>query len=129
VPRSTYGLIVLDAFSSDAIPAHLLTEEAVRSYRSRLVPGGLLAFHVTNRHLSLVPVLAAQAHELGMAAVVRRDIDAELLGSVSTWVVLARRDADLDRLRTRPDWEPAVAGDTRAWTDDYSSLLQVLDVG
>jgi len=129
VPRSTYGLIVLDAFSSDAIPAHLLTEEAVRSYRSRLLPGGLLAFHVTNRHLSLVPVLAAQADALGMAAVVRRDVYTETLGSVSTWVVLARQDADLDRLRTRPDWEPAVAGDTRAWTDDYSSLLQVLDVG
>ncbi len=76
-----------------------------------------------------MPVLAAQANELGMAAVVRRDVDTEALGSVSTWVVLARRDADLDRLRTRPDWEPAVAGDTRAWTDDYSSLLQVLDVG
>lgn len=64
-----------------------------------------------------------------MVAVVRNDDDADLPASVSTWVVLARRDADLDRLRTRPDWDPAVAGDTRAWTDDYSSLLQVLDIG
>jgi len=128
-PGPTYGLIVLDAFSSDAIPAHLLTEEAVRAYRARLVPGGLLAFHVTNRHLDLVPVLAAQAREVGMVAVVRRDYAARSPGSVSTWVVLARSDADLDRLRTRPGWVPAVAGGTRAWTDDYSSLVQVLDVG
>lgn len=129
VPRSTYGLVVLDAFTSDAIPAHLLTEEAVRAYRATLVPAGLLAFHVTNRHLDLVPVLAAQAQALGMAAVVRRDGAAVFPGSSSTWVVLARRDADLDRLRERPGWEPAVAGSTRAWTDDYSSLLEVLDAG
>ncbi|MCY7374145.1 MAG: fused MFS/spermidine synthase [Spirochaetaceae bacterium] len=128
-PDSAYGLIVVDAFSSDAIPAHLLTEEAVRGYRSKLAPGGLLAVHVTNRHLDLVPVLAAQARRLQMVAVVRNDDDAELPASISTWVVLARRDADLDRLRTRPDWDPAVAGDTRAWTDDYSSLLEVLDIG
>jgi len=128
-PDPAYGLVVLDAFSSDAIPAHLLTQEAVRIYRSTLVPGGLLAVHVTNRHLDLVPVLAAQAVELGMAAVVRRDDTADPPGAVSTWVVLARRDADLDRLRTRPEWGPAVAGSTRAWTDDYSSLLQVLDIG
>jgi len=128
-PGSAYGLIVVDAFSSDAIPAHLLTEEAVRGYRSKLAPGGLLAVHVTNRHLDLVPVLAAQARRVGLAAVVRSDDDADPPASISTWVVLARRDADLDRLRTRPDWEPAVPGDIRAWTDDYSSLLQVLDVG
>lgn len=127
-PDSAYGVIVLDAFSSDAIPAHLLTEEAVRTYRSKLVPGGLLAFHVTNRHLDLTPVLAAEARELGMTAVVREDNSAEAEGSISTWVVLARRDADLDRLRTRPGWEPAVPGDTRGWTDDYSSLVDVLDV-
>jgi SAM-dependent methyltransferase len=128
-PDATYGLIVLDAFSSDAIPAHLLTEEALRSYRSKLAPGGLLAVHVTNRHLDLVPVVAAEADELGMAAVVREDGVAPDPASVSTWVVLARRQGDLDRLLTRPGWEPAVAGDTRGWTDDYSSLVQVLDLG
>ncbi len=121
---------MLDAFSSDAIPAHLLTEEAVREYRRVLAPDGLLAFHVTNRHLSLVPVLAAQARELGMVARVRTDDTASLPASVSTWVVLARERADLDRLMTRPGWEPArTEPDVRAWTDDYSSLVQVLDVG
>ena len=74
-------------------------------------------------------MLAAEARELGMAAVVRKDLAVDYPRSASVWVVLARRDADLDRLRTRPFWEPAVAGDTRAWTDDYSSLVQVLDLG
>jgi hypothetical protein len=128
-PEAFYHMMVVDAFSSDAIPAHLLTEEALRSYRSKLAPGGLLAVHVTNRHLDLVPVVAAEADELGMAAVVREDGVAPDPASVSTWVVLAREQADLDRLLTRPGWEPAVAGDTRGWTDDYSSLVQVLDLG
>lgn len=128
-PDATYGLIVLDAFSSDAIPAHLLTAEAVRTYRRKLVPGGLLAFHVTNRHLTLAPVLAAQARRLGMTALARTDDSVDTPASVSTWVVLAREDADLDRLRTRDGWEPVPVAGARAWTDDYSSLVQVLDIG
>jgi len=129
VRDGAYGLVVLDAFSSDAIPAHLLTEEAVRTYRRKLAPGGLLAFHVTNRHLDLAPVLAAQAADLGMAALVRTDSAVAPPAAVSTWVVLARRDGDLGRLRARPGWEPVPVDGTRAWTDDYSSLVQVLDVG
>ena len=126
--RTTYGLIALDAFSSDAIPAHLLTEEAVRGYVARLAPGGLLAVHVTNRHLDLTPVLAATARRLGLAARVRTDA-ASFPAASSTWVVLARAEADLARLRTRPGWAPARPDGTRAWSDDYSSLLQVLDAG
>jgi spermidine synthase len=125
----TYGLVVLDAFSSDAIPAHLLTSEAMRTYRRALAPGGLLAVHVTNRHLRLTPVVAAQARVLGMVAVARRDDVADPPAAVSTWVVLARSPADLARLRTRPGWQRVRGDGTRAWTDDYSSLVQVLDVG
>lgn len=128
-PDASYGLIVLDAFSSDAIPAHLLTTEAVSTYRDKLAPGGLLAVHVTNRHLSLEPVVAAQAEALGMSSVVRVDAAVQYPASASTWVVLAREDTDLDRLRDRPGWRPALANGARAWTDDYSSLVQVLDLG
>lgn len=128
--KGSYGLVVLDAFSSDAIPAHLLTEEAVGEYRRVLRPHGLLAFHVTNRHLDLVPVLAAEARKLGMTAVVRRDLSSAAPASVSTWVVLARAPGDLERLRSRPGWtEAQPRPDVRAWTDDYSSLVEVLDVG
>ena len=129
-PARTYGLVVLDAFSSDAIPAHLLTEDAVREYRRVLRPGGLLAVHVTNRHLDLVPVVAAEARDLGMAALVRVDQAATAPASVSTWVVLARDPADLEPLRALGMWVPAQPRDgVRAWTDDYSSLVEVLDVG
>lgn len=127
--RETYGLVVLDAFSSDAIPAHLLTEEAVRTYLRRLAPGGLLAVHVSNRHLDLAPVLGATARELGLVARVRYDGVTEEQASPSTWVVLARDRADLDRLLTRPGWDPVDGDAARAWTDDYSSVLQVLDAG
>ena len=129
-PARTYGLVVLDAFSSDAIPAHLLTEDAVREYRRVLRPGGLLAVHVTNRHLDLVPVVAAEARDLGMAALVRVDQAVTAPASVSTWAVLARDPADLEPLRALGMWVPAQPRDgVRAWTDDYSSLVEVLDVG
>ncbi len=128
--RSSYGLIVLDAFSSDAIPAHLLTIEALREYRRKLRPGGLLAFHISNRHLELAPVLAAQARELGLEGIDREDSRTSELGTASHWVVLAEDRRDLEPLRQLPLWlplkpEPGV----RAWTDDYSSLVEVLDAG
>jgi spermidine synthase len=129
VPDATYGLIVLDAFSSDAIPAHLLTLEAMTDYRRTLVDGGLLAFHVSNRNLDLVPVLAANAARLGMSGVVRVDDRATRVKTTSTWVVLGRRSADLDALRARPGWRPLPAPTVRPWTDDYTSLFRVLELG
>ena len=123
-----YGLIVLDAFTSDAIPAHLLTREAVRTYLARLAPHGVLAVHVSNRHLDLAPVLAATGRELGLTVVARQDGSARSPASPSTWVVLARSSADLAPLTDRAGWAPVRVGDVRAWTDDYSSLVDVLDV-
>jgi hypothetical protein len=128
-PARSYGFIAVDAFSSDAIPAHLLTTEALRTYRSRLARHGLLAIHVTNRHLELAPVVAAQARELDMAVVQRYDSSARSPAAVSHWLVLAREPADLELLRGMDGWEPVPVDGTRAWTDDYSSLVEVLDVG
>ena len=128
-PDRFYGFIAVDAFTSDAIPAHLLTTEALASYRAKLAEGGLLAIHVTNRHLELAPVVAAQARELGMAVVQRYDGSAVPPAAVSHWLVLARASADLDLLRSLDGWEPVPVDGTRPWTDDYSSLVEVLDVG
>jgi SAM-dependent methyltransferase len=129
-PDSSYGLIVLDAFSSDAIPAHLLTEEAVAEYRRKLAPGGVLAVHITNRHLDLAPVLAAIADRLDLAAVRRDDPGGGEVTATSDWVVLAPDNATLEPLRVKRGWEELVGqSDVRAWTDDYSSLVEVLDVG
>lgn len=123
-----YGLIVLDAFSSDAIPVHLLTVEAMRDYLQRLEPDGLLAVHVSNRHLDLAPVLAAVGRSLGLQGLVRSDATARPPAYPSTWVVLGRTREDLALLRNRGGWAPVRPEGTRPWTDDYSSLVQVLSV-
>jgi hypothetical protein len=95
-----------------------------------LAPGGLLAVHITNRHLDLAPMLAAQVDELGLSGLRRRHSGLDELTATSDWVVLARRSEDLAALRTEAGWEELPPADgVRAWTDDYSSLVEVLDVG
>ncbi len=126
---SRYGLIILDAYSSDAPPIHLLTLEAVRLYLARLAEGGLLIFNVSNRHLDLEPVLGSLARAAGLQSLTRDDArvdDAErYLGKTeSHWVVMARAPTDFGPLRTDPRWRPARAPVGAAvWTDDFSDLL------
>lgn len=93
-----YGIIAVDAFSSDAIPVHLLTREAMAVYLERLAPNGIIVFHTSNRYLRLEPVLANLAKDVGMAIMV--DSDSEDTGgkSASTWVALARKPEDLSKL-------------------------------
>jgi hypothetical protein len=101
-----YSLIVVDAFSSDAIPIHLITREALKVYLDKLTEAGLLAFHVSNRYLDLRPVLANLAQEAGLVGVYESDDQEQYPGkSTSTWVVLARKDDYLDGLRTLNNWE------------------------
>ena len=124
-------LIVVDAFSSDAIPVHLITREAVNLYLTKLAANGILVFHVTNRYLDLVPVLAAISSELELVSIVRRDTritDAEQqLGKLSSvWVALARDPATVAPLTREMGWQPNPARPgLRAWTDDYSNILSV----
>lgn len=123
----TYDLVVLDAFTSDAIPIHLLTKEAIQSYLDRLAPGGVIALHISNRYFGLAPVLAAAARDLGLLCRERADTGATLEQtrqgmSDSVWVVLARREADLTPLIRDVRWEPVPPAD-RAWTDDRSNVL------
>lgn len=128
-PDASAGLLVLDAFSSDAIPTHLLTAEAFGVYNRVLQPGGLLAVHITNRFLDLRPVLAGAAAHAGMTAVIRDDNAPAVAGQPripSRWVVLARDPARLDLLRQTPGWEPLPTSPAVHWTDDDSSLLPLL---
>ncbi|MBX9623333.1 MAG: fused MFS/spermidine synthase [Gemmataceae bacterium] len=91
-----YGLLMVDAFSSDSIPVHLLTREAVELYMQRLAPGGVLALHISNKYIRLEPVAAKIAHELGLAARVWNDNNEGRPGkTASSWVVLARDAKDL----------------------------------
>jgi spermidine synthase len=128
-PDSTYDLIVLDAYSSDAPPLHLLTLDAVRLYLTKLAPGGVLVLNISNRHLVLEPVVGAIARAAGLVARTRSDPDVaaaeRLAGKVeSQWVVMARRAEDLGALVDDPLWKaPAAPPALAPWTDDFASLL------
>jgi hypothetical protein len=133
MPAASYDLIVIDAFSSDAIPTHLITREAVALYESRLKARGMIAFHVSSRFFNLPPVLAAIAADRGLAGYVRHDDQvpperAQEGMRASVWVVLARDESDFGQIaRSTPRWVRLVSrpGDP-LWTDDYTSVLGVL---
>lgn len=102
LPRASdrsYGLIMADAFSSDAVPIHLITREALALYRSKLREHGIIAFNVTNSYLDLQPVLGGLAHDARMACVAQQDhasaIDGDPATDGSDWVVMARQTHDL----------------------------------
>ena len=125
-----YDLILLDAFSSDAIPTHLVTLEALDTYLARLRPGGLLAFHVSNRHLNLEPVVAALAYERQLFARAGYGPrgERETYETVSFWIVLGREVEDLGPLaQDTAWWRPRGREDVEAWTDDHSSILRVFE--
>lgn len=122
-----HDVLIVDAFSSDAIPVHLLTGEALRLYQERLTKHGLLAVHISNRHLDLEPILKAIAQDQALVALVRYDnVTYEEDNYRSQWVVLARQPADLEYFKNISSWKPLQGNNTRMWTDDYSSILDAL---
>ncbi len=126
-----YGLLVLDAFSSDVIPMHLLTRQAVHMYLAHLEPGGVLAFHVSSQYLRLEPALAALAVDAGLIAFIQRDAAADTaersLGRApSRWVVMARDEGALGDLVRDPRWRDPGAPMPRTWSDDFSSLAGLI---
>ena len=131
-PGGSFDLIVLDAFSSDAVPTHLLTREALAIYLSKLAPDGLLVFNITNAYLELQPVMATLADSAGLIALHRVDdrlSDADRRdGRMAThYVALARRSLGLGSLLLDERWsllEPAP--DAPLWTDQYCDILGLL---
>ena len=132
VPPQHYDLLILDAYSGDSIPVHLVTREAINLYLDGLSPQGLLVFHVTNRYLDLEPVLGGLAKDADLVGLIRRDSAAgnemDDTGKVSSdWVVLARDTKALGSLMDDARWQPLHVNDQSAiWTDDYSSILDTL---
>jgi hypothetical protein len=130
-PHRTYDLIVLDAFSSDAVPVHLLTREAVELYLSRLRPGGLLAFHISSNYLDLKPVIAGIARALDCSALTQEHYpptrQKRMGATASAWVLVARDGTSLARLRNDRHWKPLDEGaGTTVWTDQFSNILSVV---
>jgi len=124
-----FDVLVVDAFSGDSIPVHLLTLEAVQLYRQRLAPGGVIAMHVSNNHMELAPVVGRIAEELGLQAALVGDlgVEGDPSTAVSDWVLLAEDRSVLDLPLIREATAPMPqGGGARAWTDDYSNILQVL---
>jgi hypothetical protein len=134
MPENSYDLIVVDAFSSDAIPTHLITREAVAMYESRLKPRGVIAFHVSSRFFDLRPVLSRIAGDLGLVCYARDDkeVPADKAAEAmrpSVWVVLARDENDLGQIaRSVPRWVRLASNPADPlWTDDYTNVLGVLE--
>jgi SAM-dependent methyltransferase len=125
-----FDVLAVDAFSSDSIPVHLITREALATYLRHMKPDGIVAFHVSNRFLNLIPVVARIAKELNVhATLVSDDPDEDDdRRSRSDWVLVSRDEKALaapaiataggEPAEDRPDW--------RTWTDDYSNLIQIL---
>lgn len=128
-PDRHYGLIVLDAFNSDAIPIHLMTQEAIALYTSKLATGGMLAFHISNRSLKLDTVLADVAKRTGATCLSLADGEHNaLIGKdPSEWLVMAQHSPAFDTLAQNPRWRVVQTGNgSHAWTDDFSNILSVL---
>jgi len=121
-----YDLLVVDAFSGDSVPVHLLTTQALELYFNHLKPTGILALHITNSHLDLAPVVDTLARTLGKQAIMitnDRDEDREIYSA--TWALVSTRPINdaaifdaVDELPHRPELRP--------WTDDYNNLFQIL---
>jgi hypothetical protein len=122
-----YDVLAIDAFSSDSIPVHLITREAIEVYMRHLAPGGLLAVHISNRFLDLKPVLANIAATLGLTARNVSDSPADNQpGSMTDWVLIAADESAFgDELLAVS--EPLEASPQFSiWTDHFNNLLNVL---
>jgi spermidine synthase len=129
-PPENYDVIAVDAFSGDAIPVHLLTAEAIKLYQRHLAPGGVIAFHISNTYLSLAPVVQAQADHAGLHAVLVTTEDNDDTGAFSSdWVLVTANEKflalpEIADASAKIELKPGL----RLWTDDYSSLLPILNL-
>jgi spermidine synthase len=131
-PNHHYDLLVVDAFSSDVIPTHLLTLEAIELYLAKSAEDGILLFHVSNRSMDLAPILDRLAHRLNLTALIRNDFhstaEEQKEGkSASRWIIMARQQEPLQPFLIDPKWRALngrLGGDL--WTDDFSDILKVI---
>ncbi len=126
-----YNFLALDAFSSDSVPVHLITKEAVGLYKAKMAPHGVIAFNISNRNLELASVVAGAAASNGMVMIVKRDhaeLDTEHTMRINAEIALvANSYEDFGKLNGDPSWKRfAPTPGQRIWTDDYSNIVSAL---
>lgn len=123
-----YGLIVVDAFSSDAIPVHLMTEQALDLYLSKLANGGILTFHISNRSLDLKPTLSDLAESRNLICIGFDDLKSGAFEGKdpSQWVVMARSESEISNLSINSQWQRLHGNGSRVWSDDFSNIVRAI---
>ena len=120
-------MLVIDAFSSDAIPLHLLTQESFQTYLGHLAADDILAIHVSNRYTDLLPIIARHAEAVEITTIrILNELDQSRLTEASDWILLTNNDAFLNNRAVRRD-EQAMPAPGPLWTDHFSSLIEVID--
>lgn len=129
-PDGRFDLLIMDAFASDAVPMHLLTQEALSLYADKLADDGVLMLHISNRILDLAPAIGTTTASLGFSAKIGRmtriDEDIDPLGAPTIWVAIAQDAPTLERLGLDERWSPLEASNARAWRDDFSSFVDAI---
>jgi tetratricopeptide (TPR) repeat protein len=127
-PPRKFDLLVVDVFSSDSVPIHLITREAMKIYLDRLTEHGLLAVHVSSRYLNMTPILGRLAEDAGMVA--RIGVDSFARGGpkryASEWVIMVRRADDLKWFAADTVWDPLLSDGGRVWSDDFSNVVAAM---
>jgi hypothetical protein len=127
-PDQRFDALIVDAFSGDAIPVHLLTLEAFELYKRHLGPSGVLCVHVSNNYLDLEVVVAAAARRLGWSAVVRETEEDKPSGYFAArWMLLSPDPARIDALRRLGATSPREQPGFVPWTDEHANLMGILD--
>jgi hypothetical protein len=126
--QAEFDLLMLDAFNSDSIPAHLVSREAVRMYLTKLKPNGFLMFHVSNRYMDVEGLISAVVTDASLEARVRHDeADPAQLKAGSHYIVAAKTGAALGWLEEDPNWlKISKPEKIHPWSDDYSNMLEIL---
>ena len=127
-PDNEFDVLMLDAFNSDSIPAHLVSREAVQMYLKKLKPNGLILFHVSNRYMDVESLVSAVSLDVGLQGLVRYDDNEEPTGKTSSdYVVVARHSEDFGELNSDENWTEVEKPKTiQPWTDDYSNMMSIV---
>ena len=122
-----FDVFIVDAFTGDAIPAHLLTRECLQLYQAHLAPGGRLLLHISNRYLDLRPLVLGLARDAGLESIVMDSRPADIAELPATWAAIARRGSfSAEERAMAAASRPPFSGSLVVWTDEYSTLFNLL---